>query len=738
MKNKWLSVACLLSILLVFGGCKSNKPVEDETPDEYHPGSILMEAETTTIEGGVKAEEWIASQGDKLGEEIHPGIFENAREITVLTPFIGSESTVDEEIYRKLFPNANEKALVQVNISFDGANLADVIPAFAEPLNLNYILDPEISGTVTMSVSAALAPREVWRLFEQILTHAGAYCELGASGILHIKPFSKIARERHIVGGLNIEARIVPLKHVTARSLIPQLTRFVNNENAVTALEPQNALVVVESRDNMARLLQLIDEMDRKAMAGWAHVVLPCRNVSSEKIKAELLEVLPVLGFPVSDGSGKEAEATGIKIMSLERVQAIIASSATIESLEELRRWVQILDRSDTGEQERVFVYEVENDQVETLLQALATIFPVDANVIAAPQGASEGETRDSASGSLNTSISSKQDEEDNTGNVFSTPMRIFADARNNRMLIRTTPRAYAMGKAILERIDTVPDRVLMQLLVVEIELSDSNEFGVEFSSQFSAGNTESIIGTNYEALSPSGAPGQTGGKYFIFNPSNPDQKFAYIRAVAGRNKMKVLSSPQIVANSHMTSKISVGRSVPIVTSDITDTSSVVNDNTSLRRSYQYEDTGIILTITPRTTKGGLVELEIDQILSEAIDNAMKGIDSPIIKKDELKTTLSLRSGRTLILGGLIKEKYSNTHSSLPFIADIPFLRTLTGNTRESVERTEILLLVTANIITEDTRIQDMVRRYSNAVSEIKKFEHKQFGTRRQDENANE
>ena len=719
--------------LLFDAGCNPTG-LEDEKNKipEQSEYSILVDAPDIMIDETADAEEVVRTGTD-------PNWTGAVETSGISTPMVNSfffepadkEKHPGDAVYKALFTEGNEKALIKVNINFDAANLADVIPAFAGPLNLNYIIDSEVTGMVTMAVNSSMTGREVWTLFEQILTLADAYCELDGK-VLHIRPLAKMAKESgFLLDGSNIEVRLVSLKHIAAASMAAQLGKFVGSESAVTALERQNALLVVETKANLERLLVLIAELDSKPKAGWSQLVLPCCNVSSDRIKDELLTVLPVLGFPVAGGDGKEADPGAISIVSIPRIQAIVASAATSEALEELRKWVLQLDKADTGEQEQVFIYDVINADAGELLQALSAMFPVEGSVLKV-SGGTDGAPNTSSESVTGRDANKKNDENgkpiSGSGNIFDTPLYVFADARNNRMLIRTTPRVYSMVKAILNRIDTIPDRILMQVLVVEIELSDSNEFGVEFSGKGSGGNTESIFGTNFDSLSPGSESPQTGGRFYIYNPDNPNEKFGYVRAIAGRNKLKVLSSPQIIATSHSEAKISVGKRVPIVTSDITDTaSSVIPDNTSLRRSYQYEDTGIILTVTPKTTKGGLIAMDVKQIISEAVDNTTKGIDSPIIKEDELKTTLSFRSGRTLILGGLIKEKHNFNNSSIPVIADIPFLRSLVGNTSQLVERTEILVLITATIITEDSELQTMVRRYRNAVGEIKKFEHRQF-----------
>ena len=730
----------LWSILILFAaGCNSDSAKDDE-PSQKSKYSVFATAENGAR---VIAETSAADDVVTLPAEDSPA------PKTVFPLDKGSESvkepvTADPDaLYKKLFPHADDKSTIKVSINYDSANLGDVIPSFAIPLKLNYLLDPGVTGTVTMALQAEMTQREVWTLFEQILQLAGAYCEM-ENQVIHIRPISKIPQEKKMFrSDSNVEVRLIQLKYVSAKEIVNQLKSFLSDGAIATPLEKQNAVMLVENHANMERLLMLVEQLDRRMKSGWHRAVFVCHNVSASQLQHELLELLPILGFPVSDGK-KTDDSGGIGIVCLERIQAIVISAATEAPLHEIRRWIDILDKADIAEQEKVFLYDVMNGKADELVSALSVVFPVESTVMSATSAnnatssstKTDGKTTVSAAKTAASPQNSKPKtatERNKSNSIYDTPVKIFADAVHNRLLIRTTPRTYAMLRAILERLDTVPAQILMQILVVEIELSDDNEFGVEFSGAGTAGNTKSLWGTNFEALSPdpSGATRQTGGTFTIFNPDNPDQKFGYVRALASKNNLKVLSSPQILAKSHSQAKISVGKRVPVISNEITDTESTSVYNTSLRRTYQYENTGVILTVTPQVTKGGMISMVLEQTISDAVDNTTRGIDSPIIKEDTLSTELALRDGRTIIMGGLIKEKHNEVVSSLPLIVEIPFLRALFGDTNKESERTEILVLVTATIIQENSNLEEMVHRYQQAVLEIKKFEKRMYGPRK-------
>ncbi len=650
------------------------------------------------------------------------------------------EKEIDKEIqpfYMKFIKKSGkaDKDGTKVTINFNGASLSDVVPAFAQILKFNYSIDPECRGTVTMAIDEKLTPVELWKIFEQMLWMCGTYCS-SSGELIRILPQSKMSMQQQIgvgkdlVSQANVELLFYPLKYADAKKLVEQLKPFTHKGGTFIALERQNAIMLVDSPANIPKMYRLIKAMDKKDKYNWHKVVIPCHNVSSGKIVKELSELLPVLGFQVSLDTDKPVPGA-IQLGYLERLQVIIASAATEEALDELKRWVGLLDKTDVGEQERVFIYSVVNGKADELSQALSVVFPVEGASLAAEntkKTASSGTFKGTSSSKVKSSSSSP----DGPGSVFEIPVKIFADAVHNRLVIRTTPRAYAMMKAVIERLDTVPTQVLLQMLVVEITLHKNTKFGLEFSDQGAGDSLESIFGTNYKNLVPaSGQDAQYGGKVWIFNPNNPSEKFGYVQALAGNSNVKVVSSPQVLAISHTKAKISVGSRVPLVQSEISNSQSVVttaNDtSTSLVRNIQYFETGIILEVTPHVSRGGRITLDVSQTVSEAVNNTTSSIDSPEISERLLETSMSIRDGQTIIIGGLIKEQMVDNLDTVPFVGKIPILGRLIGDNDLTLKRTELLMLITGTVINENTRLQDLLKRYKNTVEHLKEFHDKTY-----------
>jgi general secretion pathway protein D len=313
----------------------------------------------------------------------------------------------------------------------------------------------------------------------------------------------------------------------------------------------------------------------------------------------------------------------------------------------------------------------------------------------------------------------------DQKSNVFETPVRIFSDGALNRLVIRTTPRTYASIKALLDRLDVVPAQVLLQVTVAEVTLQDSTQYGLELAAASSWGGETMQMGSHWGGLSPDiDAAGinsrQTGYTFMLADPSDPSNKIGYLRAYAGDSKFKIISSPQVLVSSNTEATINVGEQTPYVGSTVTDTSS----SGSLLTSTSFKDSGIKLVVTPQVTSTDLISLKINQSLSAATMMTVSDTtQAPKLSTREVQTYMTIHNGQTMIIGGLIQEDGKDELESLPFLNEIPFIRRLFGNTASYLNRTEILIMITGHIINEKSRVEDMIRRYNDALEAINDFE---------------
>ncbi len=753
MKRFITSVSLLLLALLFLFSCsmlKEDKPVSQ---------AVVEDSKLNRKTELVKEEKRESMKDESVESLPSPKSDDKIKDIIKLSERKRSEAFgLQEPFYVKLIADEGKEEM-PITLNLDAAPIANVVRAFSNFLKFDFLIDPQVTGNVSISVNnSKMSRREVWEMFEQILWLAGSYCSPDGD-ILHILPFAKMPQERKILAEhdprANVEVVLLSIRNAASKDILEKIKTFITPGATAMDITHQNSILLIESPANVAKIRALVKLLDQKNKNNWPQAVIQCFNVSASRIKNELAATLPILGFPVST-ENIQAEPGSINIVSLDRLQVIIATAANEEALDELKKWVAILDRTDVGEQEQVFIYKIVNSRADQLLSAISVIFPTESTSLAAGDGggsssssssattgssskspstssaaggsskfsggSTAGGNKPSAATATASSSGAKGQDDKGPASVFDVPVKVFADGVHNRMVIRTTPRTYAMLRAVLERLDTVAAQVLLQVLVSEVTLTDDTAYGLEFSAKRGDGNTQSLFGTNFATLNKGKAA--DGFKYLLTNKNNPEEKFAYIKAIAGKGKVKVLSSPQILVASHSQAKISVGDRVPIVTNQITDTSSVTANNTTvLNSAIEYVDTGIILVITPHVTEGGLITMELDQTVSDAIKTTSSTIDSPTISERILQTVLSIRDGGTVIVGGIIKEKSEENVQSYPFISEINMLSKLLGNTAAKTVRTEMVVLITGRIVDEHSNLDEITARYKQALKAISDME---------------
>ncbi len=180
------------------------------------------------------------------------------------------------------------------------------------------------------------------------------------------------------------------------------------------------------------------------------------------------------------------------------------------------------------------------------------------------------------------------------------------------------------------------------------------------------------------------------------------------LNAYAKASKLNIISRPHIIATNNKEAKIDVGEEVPIIT---TQTRAGDGDNTeNIDQTIEYRSTGIILTVTPHINENREVTLDVTQEVSEAQQNLLGGTDSPIILKRSAKTSMVVRDNETLIIGGLIQETKERSREGIPFLSRIPLLGYLFGTTKDTVTKTELVILMTPRVIStseEGKRLTD-------------------------------
>ncbi len=704
-----------LTAILCNSGCnlsdlrdQDNRLGQNEVPDELREKWFHDTYGKETKRTAEIASEQISSEKFPLEE----------KEFAVperMTPVIQKDST--EPLIGTTGENYfSEDETVNADFNFSGAKLSQIIPVFAQMLGFSYVLEGDITATATISMHDTLSKKELWTIFANLIRVSNLSMNFDGK-ILRVRNASAIPTELTLDNmNPNVELGVFHLKNITVSKLSESIRKLLPRDLRIIELTSSNTLLILDTVQTMPQIERIIQELDRPATENLNREIIVCQEIAPSQIEAELKKILPILGFSVASTGNAQENPGMITLTSVNRLNLLIASAANQDALRELRQWVSTLDNGEQ-EQEQLYIYDIVHSRADFLVNALSTMFTVTGSMVGFDAAGKVLEKTD-----IGTPSTIKSNAETVPGSVFDTPVRIWADNNTNRLSIRTRPKTYATIKAYLDRLDTIPAQVQLRVIVLEITLTDTVQFGMEFMTQNAINGWESSSGTDWKYLTPGTNSDQYGAKFWIYDPSNPDSKLAYVNALAGQNNIKIISNPVLNVLNNQTASMNVGDEVPIITADITDTSSSSTTGTTLVRSVSYKDTGVLLKVTPKITRGGRITLSIEQSVSEAQANTTSTIDSPQVSTREVITTLSMRDGQTVVCGGMIREKVSDNLDTLPLINNIPFLRRMLGSTNSSATRSEMLILITGNIITEESQLEQMTKGYEHSVNTIIEF----------------
>ncbi len=280
--------------------------------------------------------------------------------------------------------------------------------------------------------------------------------------------------------------------------------------------------------------------------------------------------------------------------------------------------------------------------------------------------------------------------------------VNVVSDEDSNTLLVGASPRNYDSFMSLIHRMDRPEPQVMISVLIAEVSMNERLEIGVEFAAQdlnFSEhafiGNNGTIQGSNFDIVAGTdiGAAG-TGFGGLSLTVSGEDFSFLF-RALESESQLEILSRPTLLVQNNAEGKITIGDRVPIV-----EGSTAVGGQSTT--TINYEDVGIILTVTPHINPDGYVNLEINPEISQISNQSLQiaeGLNATVFSERSAETTVTVKDGETVILGGLITENVDESNTKVPLLGDIPYLGELFKSKSTISTKTELLIVLTVNVL---------------------------------------
>lgn len=676
--------------------------------------------------------------------------------------FLGTDQMIRQDLAPQVDPVLTEGDKVSLN--FENVSVESLVAALlGDLLKVSYTIDAGAGTTVSLRTRQPLERREVLDVLDTVLLphdlviirdNAGVYHLTSRSATAGSQPFVSASNVKDLVGSGTV---IVPLNHIGAAEMAKILKPLAPADAIVNVDTLRNLIMLRGSKSQLTGWLELVDTFDIDYLSGMSLGVFPLEYANVNTVYDTLRTMMgadPGGGVFGSDSgsaqdegqrSGRAAPAsqsqavasdTGaggpldglVRLFPIERLNALVVVSPRKQILGQVETWIRRLDQPTDALEAGLFVYPVQNGSAVRMAELLNGLFgtgaaPGGAGVAggsAPSQFGSSRNTRQSGSSSdlsrssrqaggsgLSFGLSSASFSSDNGAPATSVSdlegnVRVVADESRNALLIRAPRTEYRRIERALRDLDRAPTQVLIEASIVEVGLTGDLKYGVEWFLQNSLGGGHTGEARFNTSGSGDGGLPQTGFSYSIVNRAG--QVRATLNALAEKSLLRILSNPSVLVLDNHNAKIQIGNEQPIRTGDVT-----VVDGAVISDTFSYKDTGVMLSVRPSVNSGGLITMDI---LQQVVD--VGEIDAATEQRSfltrEIESRVAVRSGETIVLGGMIRENESSGRSGIPVLGDIPVLGAAFSTTAKTRERTELIVLLTPRALEDDDQLRAVSR----------------------------
>jgi general secretion pathway protein D len=588
-----------------------------------------------------------------------------------------------------------------ITLNFVNADIKDVASAvLGNFLKLNYAIGAGVQGTITLQTSQPVPANQVLLAFEQALRLNGLAL-VHSNGIYKIVTVADAAKEASVAPApvrgqpqAGFGTQVVRLRYVGAADMQRLLQGFVGSQGSVQGDAARNVLVIQGTAQEREALLEAIALFDVNWLTGMSFALFSPKYTDARELGRELGEIMGGRGGPV---------AGVVRLVPIDRLNALLAVSPQRKYLDQLQRWVERLDRPGEGSDRRLFIYHVQNGRAADLAGTLTKVlFGTPGAAAARPAARENGDdgfsSTPAAAGAAQVPAAAPELAPAGPANGLAmgsfAQVNITADEINNAVVVMATVPQYGVIERALRELDAGSLQVMLEAAIVEVTLTNELRYGVQYFYQ---------PGPNHQIALSTGTTSQVAPTFpgFSYLFTQADNIRIVLDALSSRTRIEVRSMPKVMVLNNHTATLQVGDQVPIVTQQAIST---VTTDAPIVNSVQYHDTGVILKVTPRVNRGGMVMMDISQEVSAVATTTTSGIDSPTIKQRKITSSVSIRDGETVALGGLIFDDNEVGRSGIPLLGDIPVLGNLFRSNTRRVNKTELIVLITPHVIDNSER----------------------------------
>ena len=584
-------------------------------------------------------------------------------------------------------PAAAPSTRPPVEFNYEQADIRLVTQIVGKITGRKFVLPDGITGQVSILTPRPIPVEEVYPLFLTMLESSG-YAVVEREGVCHVTALpGGPAFPLGETAGEGLITKVLALQHVSAQEVKKSLEGLVRGgrEGALEVFLPGNHLIITDTASNVVRVEALVARLDQPG-AGNTIEIVPLHHASANEVADQLRATFGATDSAANKinrhfqqvAGGTGALPTDFTVVAAPQANSLILVGMPLQ-IAETRRIIEKMDienPSGFGRLNAIFLKYLSAEEASKSLNALLAKAPAAEGMAAA---------RDIA---------------------------IEPSVANNALLVDASAQDFEYVRRLVERLDVVPQQVLVEVLIAEVNLSQGLDLGVEWFGvdqpsgsgtggfgRMRYGDSDAMMSLLTNATFPQGlAMGIISGTFTGPDGRTYNQIPLYLRAVAGKRDLKILSNIPLWAQNNLEASVSVVENIPILKSSVEGAGS----SRDYIQNIDRLDVGIKLKLTPHVNPDREIQLDLNPSIESVVEEGSDSLKyTPTIAKREVKTTVTIPDRSTVVLSGLIREDTAKITTKVPLLGDIPFLGALFRSTSDSKRRTNLLIFVTPRIVTE-------------------------------------
>ena len=614
-----------------------------------------------------------------------------------------------------------------LTLNFEQTDIYEVITTFCELLKINYIIEGQVQGKITLQTFRKVPTKDLYSVFEQILAVNGITVVKSGNfyRFVPIRDSSKKALNLHYGNKTKmpnkdrVVIQLIPLKNLPPATIKKTLAPLITKNGVLLDVPETNILMLIDLASSAKQVTQVVEALDTDKVSSSDIQLYTINHSDPEVVTEELKEIFRSMGYTSSLDKS-------LMFIPLARINSILVVSTLEDVIQRVDFWMEKLDQPISSGQLSTFVYYIQNAEAEKLAGILNTLFEEkkQGGILGGVPKSTQKKSKKNGTGKTSKSKSKVQKtalkiQGGITNDLFG-DIHIIPDVDTNSLIIRTEPKNYPSILEIIKKLDLLPQQVVIEVLILDLTLDDETRTGIEWALKGTVGSDGISGGDKIIGGGGSGSTSTLGAEIgntatSLFSPGasffvqQTDKFIGLLQAFASDSKVNIIANPILITSDNKEADISITDDIPIQSSTITTPTA---GQPLTQSTIEFRSVGIKLGIVPKINSDNFVNLKIDQEISN-LGPVFQ--NTPSFTTRTMKTEVVLKDNQVLVMGGLIRTTTTETVEGIPFLKDIPWLGRLFSTNSTEVNQTELMLFITPHIIsnTED----------SNFVTE--QFKHK-------------